>query len=107
MVRKKLAGYTPSEAILIMNAWPATTRRAGAALSDFLTETRATMEYTAGSPRSRLPATTKLVITFIYRDITGDPDRRVNPPSNTNGLTRKPSQRTVWQEKAKKTGHRH
>ena len=71
MVRKKLAGYTPSEAILIMNAWPATTRRAGAALSDFLTETRATMEYTAGSPRSRLPATTKLVITFIYRDITG------------------------------------
>ncbi|CAE7843113.1 unnamed protein product, partial [Symbiodinium necroappetens] len=40
-----LGGYTPSEAVLVMNAWPKTTRDVGAALSDFLTEAHAEFFY--------------------------------------------------------------
>jgi len=71
MISKRLAGYTMAEAILIMNAWPATSRPVSAALSDFLMETQATAKYTRSTPRGSSPTKAKLIITFSYRSIAG------------------------------------
>ena len=71
-----LGGFTPSEAVLVMNAWPKTTRHAGAALSDFLTEAHAEFFYRTGvtsvmpgSPFKTLMA--RAVIFFVYKGLRG------------------------------------
>jgi hypothetical protein len=43
-----LEAFSPAEAVLVLNAWPVETRRAGAALSDFLRETNAEFLYGNG-----------------------------------------------------------
>ena len=49
---------SPSDAILVLNAWPRTTRDIGAALSDFLTETNACFEYKFIRPTASFPKQT-------------------------------------------------
>ena len=64
-----LGGFTPSEAVLVMNAWPNTTRDVGAALSDFLTEAHAEFFYRTGFapmlPGSRIKSQMASAVVFF------------------------------------------
>ena len=71
-----LGGFTPSEAVLVMNAWPNTTRDVGAALSDFLTEAHAEFFYRTGFapmlPGSRIKSQmASAVVFFVYKGMRG------------------------------------
>lgn len=71
-----LGGFTPSEAVLVMNAWPKATRHVGATLSDFLTETHAEFFYRTGfaplMPESCIKTLmASAVIFFVYRGMPG------------------------------------
>ena len=70
-----LQNFSPCEAILIMNAWPAATRDAGAALSDFLAEADPQFFYRtsniehAGLQDACIQA--QALVYFTYRGLNG------------------------------------
>ncbi|CAE7351031.1 unnamed protein product [Symbiodinium sp. CCMP2592] len=71
-----LGRFTPSEAVLVMNAWPKTSRDVGAALSDVLTEAHAEFFYRTGfapiMPDSRIKSMMACaVVFFVYRGLRG------------------------------------
>ena len=71
-----LGGFAPSEAVLVMNAWPKTTRHVGAALSDFLAEAHAEFFYRTGfasvMPESHVKTLmASAVILFVYKGLPG------------------------------------
>lgn len=71
-----LGGFSPGEAVLVMNAWPRATRDVGAALSDLLEESESEFFYSA-RPAARLPGTqlepalVNVVVFFTYRGLDG------------------------------------
>ena len=70
------AGYTPSETVLVMNAWPKSTRNTGAELSDFLQEANAAFYYMINfeepPPSNRRAARyIKTVVFFQYKGLAG------------------------------------
>ena len=69
--RHDMTGFTPDEAVLIMNAWPKDTRHMGASLSDFLTEARARYDYSVLRTHWPNPTGRRLRITFDYAGIQG------------------------------------
>lgn len=72
-----LGGFSPAEAILVMNAWPAgATRQAAMALSDILTEARCEFFFSARltprRPGTRSRCTVvNVVVFFTYRGLSG------------------------------------
>ena len=67
--------FSPCEAVLVMNAWPAATRDAGAALTDFLAEADAEFFYrTAYVERAGLQVPcvqAQALVYFTYRGLEG------------------------------------
>ena len=69
-----LGGFSPVEAVLVMNAWPIETRNAGAALSDLLEDSDCTFFYSA-RPVACVPGTehypveVDVVVFFTYKGL--------------------------------------
>ena len=72
-----LGGFSPAEAVLVMNAWPAgATRQAGEALSDLLAEASTEFFFSAMlTPRRRgtriRRTVVNVVVFFTYRGLSG------------------------------------
>ncbi|CAE7341545.1 unnamed protein product [Symbiodinium sp. CCMP2592] len=67
-----LGGFSPAEAVLVMNAWPIETRDAGAALSDLLEESDSHFFYSARPAAFRTqfrPTLVNVVVFFTYRGL--------------------------------------
>ncbi|CAE7459872.1 unnamed protein product [Symbiodinium sp. CCMP2592] len=67
-----LGGFSPAEAVLVMNAWPIETRNAGAALSDLLEESDSHFFYSARPAafrRTFRPTLVNVVVFFTYRGL--------------------------------------